>query len=174
VPKLILYIATSLDGYIARPDGDISWLDAVARNGEDYGFQAFYDSIDALIVGRNTYDQIAQADHWPHTDRDNYILTHRPLDGASPALHLVTGNPHSVLEQAAARGAGRVWLVGGAGVVAAFDAAHLIDEYIISVVPLLLGDGIPLFRAPLPQRHIELLKAHDYPSGLVQLRYRRM
>ncbi|MEM6335321.1 MAG: dihydrofolate reductase family protein [Bacteroidota bacterium] len=167
-----LYIAQSLDGYIADVDGGIGWLDAVAAEGEDYGYEAFMAGVDALVMGRATYDQVRGFGVWPYGERPTAVLTSRPPDDDPPAgVTFMSRAPDSVL-QAFPKNA-HVWLVGGAGVIDAFQRADAIDRYVISVVPTLLGDGIPMFRAGQQERTLRLTGSKSFPSGLAQLTYER-
>ncbi len=162
-----VFIATSLDGYIARPDGGIDWLDRVQTDGEDYGFAAFYASVDALVMGRGTYDKALSFDAWPYAGKRVVVMTHRP---AAPrdGVTFVAGTPHRVLEALDAR---HVYVDGGA-VIRQFLAAGLIAELTISVIPIVLGGGIRLFDGGEGEHALVLGDAKTFPSGLVQLRYR--
>lgn len=163
-----VFIATSLDGYIARVDGGIDWLDRVQLAGEDYGFQTFYDSVDALVMGRGTYDKALSFDRWPYAGKRVVVLTHRPAS----SLHgesFVDGSPADVVAQLG--DATRVYVDGGV-VIKQFLAANLIDDLTISVIPVVLGGGIRLFTGGEGEHALELETSRSWPTGLVQLRYR--
>jgi len=168
-PQCAVFIATSLDGFIALPDGSIKWLDAVQLDGEDYGFGQFFDSIDTLLMGRLTWETVLRFDEWPYAGKRVAVLTHRPAEGRHGESFL-SGEPPAVLAQLHAEGARRVYVDGGA-VISQFLREGLVDELTISVVPILLGDGIRLFQGAQPRRPLRLAGSHAYPSGLVQLRY---
>lgn len=170
--RLILYIAASLDGYIARPDGDVSWLDAY--HGEDVtaDYEAFYDSVGALIMGARTYEQVLTFGDWPYAGRRTYVLTQRRL-GVPPGadVSFYAGGPADLMRQVRIHTDRDVWLVGGARVVAGFLRAGLVDELRLAVVPRLLGDGISLFEPAPGEVTLELLGERGFSSGIVELRY---
>ncbi len=169
---VVLYIACSLDGYIATSDGGIEWLSSVEDEGEDYGYQAFFDSIDALIMGSRTYEQIQRFGEWPYGDKPSWVMSHRSLRPNRASIHVSDEAVEELLKRLQNQGLNRIWLVGGAALIDAFERAGSIHEYIISVVPLLLGEGGPLFTAGRRQRALSLVDSCSYPSGLVQLHYR--
>lgn len=173
---IVLYIATSLDGFIATPEGGIDWLSQIETPEEDYGYGAFYADVDALVMGRRTYDQVRSFGGWPYPGKPSYVMTHQPLTPELPSdLPDISATAQSPIELAATlrqQGYRRVWLVGGAALVAAFRAEGLISEYILTVIPILLGDGIPLFIAPGPAASVKLRTAETFASGVVQLTYR--
>ncbi|MEE9161911.1 MAG: dihydrofolate reductase family protein [Candidatus Neomarinimicrobiota bacterium] len=173
MPAVILYIATSLDGYIARPDGSVAWLSTYDRDDEDYGYAEFYGSIDALVMGSKTYEQVLGFGDWPYAGRPTYVLSRRDLEHQRGEVTIAPTRPDSLLQKLDAVGHKRVWLVGGAELAASFGKQGLIDEYIITIVPIVLGGGIPLFPSPGNEEQLELLKSKQYSSGLVQLQYGR-
>lgn len=170
--EVILYIAASLDGYIAREDGGIDWLSRVERPDTDYGYAQFYQSIDVAVMGRKTYELALSFGEWPYPGKPSVVFTHRNLTSERGDVMFTAASPDAVLAELAARGLKRVWLVGGAELVAAFQQARLIDEYIVSVIPVILGDGIPLFLSTGVEQGLELVESQQYPSGLVQMTYR--
>jgi dihydrofolate reductase len=164
-----VFIATSVDGFIARTDGGIDWLSIVERPGEDYGYTRFFSSIDALIVGRRTYDVALGFPAWPYDGKRCVVLTHDP----PPARHgerFHTGAPAPLLAALHAEGVRRVYVDGGA-VIRLFLGEDLIDDLTLSIVPIVLGGGIPLFDASVPSRALRLAASQAFPSGLVQLSY---
>lgn len=175
-PRFSVFIAASLDGFIARPDGGLDWLEAVHVEGEDYGYQAFFDSVDALLLGSGTYEVVREFPEWPYGEKPVYVATSRPW----PAVRkesFVQGSPVAIARSLAARGYSRVYLDGGS-LIRSFLAAGLVTDMTISVIPILLGRGIPLFREkgkePAYGEHgLKLAGAQPYPSGLVQLCYER-
>jgi dihydrofolate reductase len=169
-PTCAVFIAASLDGFIARPDGGLDWLRAVEREGEDYGFAPFFASVDALLVGRGTWEVVLGFDPWPYGTKRVVVLTSRPATGAhGEGFH--SGDPAPLLARLHAEGVRRVYVDGGA-TVSRFLAAGLVDELTVSVIPVLLGDGIRLFQGGYPERSLALESSRAFPSGLVQLRYR--
>lgn len=162
-----VYIAASVDGYIARLDGGIDWLDRVQLPGEDYGFQAFYDTVDTLVMGRGTYDKALTFDAWPYPGKRVVVMTHRPAVARFGEI-FVSGSPTEVLAQIG--GGTRAYIDGGV-VIRQFLAADLIDDLTISVIPIVLGAGIRLFPGGEGEHALALESARSWSSGLVQLRY---
>ncbi len=163
-----LFIATSADGYIARKDGGIDWL----FSDQDYGYTPFFASVDALIMGSKTYEQSLSFGAWPYPGVSSYVFTRRGLrPPPGQPVQFVSGAAGLILDQVRAVAKKAIWLVGGGAVVSQFRQAGLIDEYEIFVHPVLLGDGIPLFAAGLPQEDLRLAQTRSYASGLVQLHY---
>ena len=170
-PRCSVFIATSLDGFIARLNGTLDFLSIVERPNEDYGFADFFASVDALVIGRNTYETALGFPDWPYAGKRCFVLTHRE----TPSVHgeqFFAGEPAALLEQLALSGAQRLYVDGGA-VIRQFLAENLIDDLTLSVVPLLLGQGVPLFGPQVPEQRLTLETSETYESGLVQLRYAR-
>ncbi len=169
--KLILYIATSVDGYIAKPGDDLSFLDRVHVPGEDYGYQAFMDTVDTVILGRRTYDWVLQqVDTFPHADRETYVITRtaRPTTGK---VQFYTGDLNALIHKLKSRQGGNIFCDGGAALVQALLKEKRLDELIISVIPVMVGEGIRLFQDGRPEQDLQLVSAQSYASGLVQLHY---
>lgn len=173
MPRVILYIATSLDGYIADHDGGVGWLSEVApfEEDEDYGYAEFYATIGSVVMGRKTYEQVLGFGAWPYAGKSTYVFSTNPPSGDHPHVEFVTERPESYVSRFGNESEEDIWLVGGAGLVASFRTAGLIDEYIISVMPVLLGKGLPLFEKAQPRASLQLLDARTYDSGVVQLHY---
>jgi dihydrofolate reductase len=167
MPNIRLYIATSLDGFVAEPDGGVGWL----FTDGDYGYTAFFESVESLIMGRRTYEQILDFGEWPYEVKPTYVFTRSAPAGEHPHVEFVSSEVGSFVEELRQRSRRDIWLVGGAALVSAFRKLGLIDEYILSVHPMLLGDGIPLFERPLPREGLRLQGVDSFESGLVQLRY---
>ena len=167
MPEVKLFIATSLDGFIAERDGGVDWL----FTDNDYGYTSFFDSIETLIMGRRTYEQVLGFGEWPYGEKPTYVFTRNAPAGDHPHVEFVSGDAGSFVEGLRRRSSGDIWLVGGAALVSVFRELRLIDEYILSVHPVLLGDGIPLFERPLPRESLRLREVISFDSGLVQLRY---
>ncbi len=167
--RFTVFIATSLDGFIARQDGRIDWLDAF--HDEEHGYGAFFASIDTLVIGRGTYETVLGFPAWPYGDKRVIVCTSRP---ASPAHgeELWSGPVRALAERLDGEGAQRVYLDGGE-LIRGFLREGLVDELTVDVVPLILGAGRPLFGGDLPELPLSLLEAKSFPSGLVQLRYVR-
>lgn len=167
-----VFIAVSVDGFIARSDGSLDWLSIVESPGEDYGYQRFFDAIDTLVIGRSTYEVALGFDPWPYRGKRCVVLSHREAS-ARHGEEFFAGEVTALAERLAAEGSKRVYVDGGA-VIRQFLSAGLIDDLTLSVIPLLLGAGIPLFGSGSARdQRLELLGSQSFPSGLVQLRYGR-
>jgi dihydrofolate reductase len=173
VPEVIYYVATSLDAYIATPDGGVGWLAPFESADEDYGYAEFYASIDAVLLGSRTYKQSLAFSEWPYPGKPSWVFSKRRLKAAGRDVRVTARGPREVLAELKARGYRRAWLVGGGKLAASFRAKGLITEYIVSVVPVILGAGIPLFASRGPKESLTLAESKSYPNGLMQLRYRR-
>lgn len=169
VPRCSVFIATSLDGYIARADGGLDWLDMVQREGEDYGIQEFYASVDVLIMGRKTYETALGFPEWPYTGMRCIVLTHRPASSRH-GEEFFSGEPARLLERLGREGVRHAYVDGG-NVIQQFLAANLIDDLTISIIPTILGDGIRLFAGGESEHRLRLESSQSWESGLVQLRY---
>ena len=171
--KVILYIATSLDGYIAKPNDDLSFLSLVENGDEDYGYYEFMASVDTVIMGRKTYDWVvAQVGEYPHADLDSYILTRKPKESIGKT-EFYTGDIAQLISGLKSEPGKHIFCDGGAEIVNEFLKLDLIDEMIISIVPVLLGDGIRLFNDERPEQLLDLVSVKSFDKGLVQLHYRR-
>lgn len=168
--KVKLFIATSLDGYIARADGDIDWLFTDA----DYNYSAFYDSVDTVVMGRKTYDLALSFGEYPYTGKAAFVFS-RTRSGADDHATFVSGAPAALVERLRAAPGRDIWLVGGGELTRDFAEADLIDELVISIHPRLIGRGIPLFPAWRRDGDValEMVESQSFPSGLVQIRYQR-
>lgn len=167
-PRCLAFLAVSLDGFIARPDGAVDWLDAYEAPPEEYA--AFFAGIDTLLIGRATYDLVVTFPQWPYGSKRVAVLTHRPPAPRHGETFLA-GEPGDVLARLSASGSRSVYVDGGA-VVSQFLAAGLLDELTVTVVPLVLGAGRRLFQGALPERRFSLADSRAHPSGLVRMHYR--
>ncbi|MBZ4188917.1 dihydrofolate reductase family protein [Niabella beijingensis] len=172
--KLSLFIATSLDGYIAKPNDDLSFLKLVEKEGEDYGYKEFIETIDTLIIGRRTYDYVVKeigASHYDNGERNVYVITRteRPNIGKTT---FYTGNLTELVQQLKSENGKNIYCDGGAEVINDLLKHDLIDEFIISVIPVLLGNGTRLFKDGRPEQILEFVKAKTFETGLIQLNYK--
>lgn len=175
--KASAFIATSLDGYIARRDGNLDWLFSAAPTGgdaaEDYGYREFIDTVDTIIMGRNTYEKVRTFGTWPYDGKQVVVLTTRPIDippELQGSVRAAAGAPAEVVAGLAAAG-GRHAYVDGGQTIQRFLDAGLLERLIVNTVPVLIGDGIPLFgraRADITLAHV---RTRTYSSGLVQNEY---
>jgi dihydrofolate reductase len=169
--KLILYISCSLDSYIAKPEDDLSFLDKVQVEGEDYGYFEFISSVDAVIVGRKTYEWvIGQGYEYPHREKETFIITRdaKPKEGN---ITFYNGDVTSLVNGLKARPGKNIFCDGGSAVANMLFKKNLIDEIILSVIPVILGGGTPLFETGIPERELELVSSESFKTGLVQLHY---
>lgn len=166
MPRFVYYVAASLDGFIADADGGVGWLPEPDPD-EDFGYAEFLSSVDALLMGRRTYEQVRGFGDWPYPDHPVRVWTRRPLEDAPPGVRPVAGSPAGVAAGLADEGFGRVWLVGGAELAEALRREGLIDEWIVTLVGRTLGDGIPLFGGP--QEALRITRAVGVGGSFVQL-----
>lgn len=171
--KVVLFISVSIDGYLARKNGDIDWLSIVEDPKEDYGYKEFVKSIDAVIMGRNTYEKVRSFGiEFPHRDKKCYVLS-RSKKSSDQYVEFYEGNVRDLISKIRLHEGLNIFLDGGAQVVHEFILQDLIDEYIISIVPILLGNGIPLFGGDKPEVKLKLHGCKEFSSGLIQLSYSR-
>ncbi len=174
--KCSVFIATSLDGYISRTDGSIDWLNKASNllpKGEDLGFQQFISSVDGMVMGRNTFEQVLSFGDWPYGTIPVVVLS-RQLDSLPesmpPDVSLTDENPTALVQRLSNEGLNHLYIDGGL-TVQSFIAASLIDEITITIIPILLGEGKPLF-GPLPEdMEFELLESKAFNFGFVQNKY---
>ena len=166
-----VFIASSLDGYIATRDGRLDWLEAAADGNEDYGYDSFLESVDALALGRGTYDHIAHLDPLPFGNRPVFVFTHRP-PSARTGVTFWRVSPRVAVDRWTVLGLRRVYVDGGR-LISDFLAEGLIDDLVLTKVPILIGEGLPLFH-PSPRRtDLGLVSVKSWPSGFVNLEYSR-
>ncbi len=171
--SVIVFIATSLDGYIAKPNDDLSFLSIVEREGEDYGYAALLNRVDTVIIGRKTYEWVlAQAGMFPHADKETYVITRQDRP-ASGRITFYNGPLDQLITRLKAAPGKAIFCDGGAEVVNEMLRQDLIDELVVSVVPVMVGEGIRLFQDGRPGQHWRLDSARAFESGLVQVRYLR-
>ncbi|HTE47362.1 MAG TPA: dihydrofolate reductase family protein, partial [Gemmatimonadaceae bacterium] len=169
--KASVFIATSLDGFIARLDGAIDWLPG--DGGEAHGYDEFMATVDALVMGRKTFETVLTFGSWPFGSRPVIVLTSNPAALVAPAgavCTIMSGTPEDVVTTLAARGLNNLYIDGGV-TIQRFLEAGLIQRVIITRVPVLLGTGIPLFGPISRDVRLEHVTTRAYPSGLVQSEY---
>ncbi len=165
-----VFIATSLDGFIARKDGSIDWLPADA---EEHGYTAFIESVDVIVLGRNTLETVLTFDSWPYGNKTVVVLTTRPVEDPLPRnakLEFMQGEPQKIVDQLAQHGFQHAYIDGGI-TVQRFLAAGLIQRMTITRIPVLLGNGIPLFGPLSREVRLTHLGTRSYASGLVTSEY---
>ena len=174
--KIIVEIATSADGYIARPDGDIEWLNRIPP--ADYGMTAFYRTIDTILWGRKTYDwalayQRSSSSNDSIFDKSvtNYVFSRKPPRETAPAVEFVSEPIKSFARRLRATPGKHIWMMGGGELIASFLDAGQIDEFDIHVIPVFIGEGIPLIAPRHRDVPLGLLATRKYPDGVVRLHY---
>lgn len=167
-PKISVYIALSIDGYIARKDDSLDWLDRVGGFDEDYGFQQMLDGIDALIIGRKTYE-IASTVPDPYPGKRVVVLSNT-LGSVKAGMELYKGNLSDLAEKLYKEGVKHIWVDGGS-TISQFLDLELVDQMTLSVIPIVLGSGLPLFHAIGKEIPCRLISSQAYQSGLVQQHY---
>jgi dihydrofolate reductase len=171
--KIIVSIAASADGFIARRDGGVDWLDRPRPKG-DYGMAAFFRSIDTILWGRRTYDESLPRGGAGGfgLKAKNYVFTHRPPGQPAAGVEFVNEPVSDFARRLRAAPGKNIWIMGGGGLIASFLDAGQIDEFNISVVPTFIGEGVPLIA---PQRRtvaLKLLSSEQVQDGVVRLQYR--
>jgi dihydrofolate reductase len=176
--KIITYIATSADGYIARPDGDVEWLNRMPPT-VDYGMGKFYPTIDTILWGRKTYDWAiayhTKAGSSPDSSFDknvtNYVFSSKPPQNPLPGMQFLSEPVKAFAQRLRAQPGKHIWMMGGGELIASFLDAGEIDEFDIHVIPVLIGEGIPLIAPRHRDVPLALLATRKYPDGVVRLRY---
>jgi dihydrofolate reductase len=169
VRRIKLFIATSLDGFIARTDGSVDWL----FTDTDYGMREFCATVDTALIGRKTHDQMVAWGQPAFEQMTNYVFSRtRRADDGVPITY-VSGDLVGFVGTLRRQPGKDLWLVGGGDLIAEFRERDLIDDVIVSIHPVLLGEGIPLFPGRHEPLNLELVKCVEYQRGLVQLSYRK-
>ncbi|HLO82130.1 MAG TPA: dihydrofolate reductase family protein [Chitinophagaceae bacterium] len=171
--KLFIYIACSVDGYIAKPNDDLSFLDVATKEGEDYGYAEFISTIDTVIVGRKTYDWVMrQIGEFPHAkDKESYIITRtpRPSEGN---LHFYSGDIKELVTQLKSRPGKHIFCDGGSEIIQVLLKEDLVDEMIIFLIPVMVGAGTRLFQDGRPDQRVSLVSSKAYDTGVVKVHYK--
>jgi dihydrofolate reductase len=168
--KLSVFVGTSLDGFIARQNGQYDFLPA--GGGEPHGYDEFIASVDTILIGRNTFEVVLKLPKWPYSGKRVVVLSHRPLDasGITGRVEHMSGDPAQIAQELAATGAKHVYVDGGI-VVQEFLRAGLIQHITITRVPVLIGEGIPLFGSVPRDMKLRHISTRQYKSGLVTSEY---
>lgn len=169
--NVLLFIAMSLDGYIAKTDGDLTFLEMVEKEGEDYGYTKFLETVDTVILGRKTYDKIlSMGNDLPYGNRNIIVLTRNPPP-VTGKITFYSGSLSELIANLRSKAGLNIYCDGGAETVHQLLQEDLIDELTVSVIPVLLGDGIRLFSEGFPEKKLQLVQAKSFEKGLVQLHY---
>jgi dihydrofolate reductase len=176
--KIMVHIAISADGFIARKDGGIDWLDRPAPKGVDYGLAAFYKSIDTILYGRKTYDVavkfVEEGMPIPTDARvRNYVFSRRrPPKKILPGFEFVKEPIKKFTKRLRAQKGKDIWMMGGGGIIASFLDVGELDEFVVSVIPVFIGEGIPLIAPKRRTVPLKLVSTKKFPDGVVQLHYK--
>ena len=171
--KVILYIATSLDGYIATKNENLDFLSLVEQEGEDYGYADFIKTVDTVIVGRKTYDKVlSMGFDFPHADKESYIITRTPKPTIGN-IQFYTENLEALILKLKEKDGQNIFVDGGAEIVNLMMNDNLIDVFCVSIIPVLLGDGISLFQDNRPELQLKFVRSETFKSGLVQIWYQK-
>ena len=170
--KIIVNIATSVDGFVARSDGNLDWLTERPAPKGFYGLPEFERSTDAKILGRKTFDRSLQLGARFGEGPVHYVFSRRPPPASVPAgVNFVTGSISAFAERLRAQAGKNVWMMGGGDIIGSFLDEDAIDEFIITVIPTFIGEGIPLLVPRHREVMLRLLGVRQFPDGVVQLHY---
>ena len=172
--KIKLYIAVSLDGYIARPDGDLEWLTEFPNpSNSDYGYKDFLSTVDTVIMGGSTYYDIVAMDVvWPYKEQTTYVVTRHPFE-TNLNIRFITENVAETVSGLRNEKGKDIWLVGGGKVISMLLDADLVDELQIFYIPVMLGSGIRLFPESFKDSQWNLLESKAYDNGVLEAKYQR-
>lgn len=175
--KASVFIATSLDGFIAREDGGIDWLpvpDTDTEGGEDYGYNEFIKSVDAMVMGRNTFELVVNFDEWYYGEMPVFVLTNQGVEipeNLRKTVSQMSGKPEDIVKELEKKGYRHLYVDGGK-TIQGFLNAGLIDQMTITTIPVLIGSGIPLFGPTNQDIHLKHAESRTSADGLVQHRYK--
>ena len=167
--KVILYVASSVDGYIAGPKGEVDWL----FHDQGYGYAAFIVDVGAVLMGRITYEEVLRLGDYPFSDMEGYVFSRTRAGEGDDKVRFLAGNIPDMVADLKEGLDKNIWLVGGGQLTREFLQHDLIDEVVLSIHPTILGEGIPLFPPATPMRGLTLISCQTYDTGLAQLTYRR-
>ncbi|TXF89208.1 dihydrofolate reductase [Neolewinella aurantiaca] len=174
--KVKLFIAVTLDGKIARPDGSVAWLEEYPNpDGLDYGYTDFYASIGTVVMGRKTYQEILGFDvPWPYADAQTLVVSsNSALETPTPQTSVIPDIDPTSLRRLTSEAKGDIWIIGGGQLIRSVLNAGLVDEMTLTIIPRVLGEGIALFPEGCAETHFTVQSAEAFPSGFVNLVYTR-
>ena len=174
--EIKLFIAASLDGYIARPDGNIDWLNEIPNpDNSDFGYNNFYAGIDVIVMGRKTYEEVLGFDvEWPYPDRKCYVVSsNKSTKTPTPNTELVSEVDHTFVDALREESRKNIWLVGGGQLIRSFMDLDTVDELLITFISRIIGDGLPLFPSPMKDTTWRLTTSEVINEAAVILTYRR-
>ena len=169
-----VFIATSLDGYIARPDGDVSWLDETEPigGGDDAGYGKFFDSIDVLVMGRGSFEKVLEFD-WPYGTKPVIVLSKNLTEAPEmlrDRVRIDASTPQELVEKLSQEGYKHIYLDGGQ-VIQSFLREGLVDDMTLTTIPVLIGEGLPLFGKVEKDKKLRLAESRSWDNGIVQSKY---
>jgi len=170
--QLVLYIAASLDNYIARPDGDVEWLNSAdySLKNEDYGYSDFYKSIDTTLMGNNTYKMILGFDMpFPYPEKTNYVFSRSARNQGTEYVKFISGDITTFVQQLKNQKGQDIWLIGGGQINTLLLNKDIIDKIILTLIPMTLGQGIPLFEGKTKETKFDMETSKSFDNGYVQL-----
>jgi dihydrofolate reductase len=165
--KLKLSVANTLDQYIARRDGGFDWI----FHDQNYGLREFFSSVDVALIGRKTHDLMVEFGKPNFPGMKNYVFSRRKTGQGEGGVEFVSAEPRAFLESLRTHPGKDIWLAGGGELALSFLQEQLVDEFILAMHPILLGEGIPLFAGHFPQTNLRLTHCREYPTGLIHLTY---
>lgn len=171
--KIIVFIAISADGYIARPDGDVAWLDRSRPKG-NYGYRGFFKTIDTILWGRKTYAkgiEMGMKGGGLGPGIKNYLFSRQPQESLETGFEWVNEPIKTFAQRLRAQSGKDIWMMGGGGIIASFLDEGEIDEFSIHVIPIFIGEGIPLIQPQHRSIGLNLLSSKTFPDGVVHLNY---
>jgi dihydrofolate reductase len=166
--RVIYEVACSLDGYIARLDHSCDWI---PNDGEDYGLKDFYARLDTALIGRKTHDLMVKHGQPAMPGLTNYVFSRNPPSETYGGVQWVSSSPLEFIGKLKSKPGKDIWLVGGSNIAQTLFESRLVDEVSLAIVPVLLGDGIPLFPRFTAETPLKLVEEKAYPGGVVRLRY---
>jgi len=174
--KISLFIATSIDGYIAKPNNDLSFLKLVEHEGEDYGYSSFIKDIDTIIVGRKTYDYVLEVigdSHYDNGQRDVYVITRNKKPQIGRTI-FYNDDIKRLVNQLKLQNGKNIYCDGGSEIIYELLKNNLIDELTISIIPIILGSGIKLFKEIPFEIPMKFVSSNEFKTGLIQIKYSRI
>lgn len=169
--KLKLYIAASIDGKIAGANDNLDWLPQPENEAEDFGYNAFYASIDTTIMGYKTYEISISFGDWPYKGKTSFVFSRNKERTVVSEAQLVSQNPVDFVKELKHQKGGDIWLIGGGEIIKLLHDEGLIDEYIITYVPVILGEGIELFPNIKQKQNLVLTQQQNFSKGVISLHY---
>ncbi len=175
--KIQLYIATTIDGFIARENGELDWLNNFSNpNSIDYGYGEFIEKIDTIVMGRKTYEEILSFGiDWPYNNQKTYIITsNQKYKTTTNKTHIINELNNKVIETLKGKSNSKIWIVGGGVLISSFIKLKAIDEMIITIIPVIIGKGIRLFSDNSIETKFKFIEAQTFDTGVVNLKYQRI